>query len=186
MHSTVLLLFSALCAAVHGSPTVSRELPVLSYEPVQKDASGRSSFTGPNGLYLPYNETHYSFHGPHDTSRTKRSGEIEGVELEARQTSCTPSCGGKYANTADITDAENGLENHFDQGYTTFRGSVVYKTNNVYAFGCDYGKGQVYSSGQYKGDVLCVNSACGPSQAGWNSYHSAKSTYGRDVDVFGC
>jgi hypothetical protein len=137
MHSTILLFVSALCAAVHCSPTLARELPVLSYEPVEKDASGRSSFTGPNGLYLPYNETHYSFHGPDDTSRTKRSGEVEGIALEARQSGCNTHCNGNYAKAADIADAQNGLESYFNQGYTYFRGSVVFKTNNVYAFGCD-------------------------------------------------
>jgi hypothetical protein len=137
MRSIALLLVSALCAGVYCSPTFTSAPPVLSYEPVQKDPSGRSSFTGPNGLYLPYNETHYSFHGSHDTSTLKRSGEIEGIALEARQTTCATSCHANYANAADIVDAQNGLSNHFDQGYTYFQGNVVYKTNNVYAFGCD-------------------------------------------------
>ncbi|KAF9518531.1 hypothetical protein BS47DRAFT_1358823 [Hydnum rufescens UP504] len=186
MRSTALLLFSALCAAVYCSPTPTNAPPVLSYEVVQKDPSGRLSFAGPNGIYLPYNDTHYSFHGSHDTTTSKRSGEIEGIALKARQSGCGTSCHANYANAADITDAEHGLANHFDQGYTYFQGNIVYKTNNVYAFGCDYGNGQTYSSGQYWVDISCVTNACGPSQAGWNSHHVWKSTYGRDVDSFSC
>ena len=68
---------------------------------------------------------------------TERWGEIEGMALEARQSTCNTHCNGNYASAADIVDTQNGLSNHFDQGYTHFRGSIVYKTNNVYAFGCD-------------------------------------------------
>ncbi|KAF9518534.1 hypothetical protein BS47DRAFT_1338223 [Hydnum rufescens UP504] len=166
MRSTVLLLVSALCAAVHCSPTLTRELPILSYEPVQKDASGRSSFTGPNGRNDPV--------------------KFEGIALEARQSTCNTHCNGNYANAADIADAQNGLESHFNQGYTYFRGSVVFKTNNVYAFGCDYGSGQTYSGSQYSVDISCVANACGPSQAGYNGHTVWHSTYGRDVDSFSC
>jgi hypothetical protein len=111
------------------------EPPVLSSEPMQKDPSGRSPFAGPDGLHLLYNKTHYLSHGTCDTSSTKRSDEIARMALEVWQSTCIRHCDG---NPADIVDGQNGSLNHFDQGYTYVRGFIVCKTNNAYAFGCDW------------------------------------------------
>ncbi|KAF9507950.1 hypothetical protein BS47DRAFT_263959 [Hydnum rufescens UP504] len=112
--------------------------------PVQKDSSGGSPFTGPNGLHQPYNEAHYSFHGTYDASSTKQPGEIEGIPPEVRQSTCNRHCNG---NPVDIVDPQTGLLNHFDEGDTYVRGHIVCKTKNACAFRCDCD--QTYSNGMW-------------------------------------
>ena len=81
--------------------------------------------------------------------------------------------------------AENGLRGFFGTGLSV-KHQVYYLYNTIYAFGCDYGNGQQTTADDYSQNIACVDAHCGNTQAGWNSIHSSKSTYGREFGSFGC
>ena len=103
----------------------------------------------------------------------------------AASVSCDVSCNGQQTSASNIQGAESGLEGFFGSGLCWSK-QIFYLSNSVYAFGCDYGNGQCETTSDYQQEISCVDNACGNTQGGWNSVHSSKVTYGREIGSFGC
>ena len=125
-----------------------------------------------------------SSHSPSRFSHRARS--YSSRRKARRQFTCDPTCNGQQHTVAnDIVVAEQGLEGFFGTGLA-WSGSIFYLYNSVYAFGCDYGHGQVGHAGDYASCVSCVDGSCGATQGGWDNIVGWKVNYGREFGSFGC
>ncbi|RDB31056.1 hypothetical protein Hypma_000097 [Hypsizygus marmoreus] len=174
--------FVALAAFFIAPVVAAVDLPLVAYVPFVKEGNRTTVPGAADGVYTSYNSTHLAFYGPLSTEAPAvevRSG------LDERQLTCDVSCNGQFTLAVDITGANNGMANLLVT-HSSFSGSISYVFSNVWAFGCDYGNGQNEPVSQWNFDVGCVNAQCGTTQGGWNSHHSWKSTYGREIGGFSC
>ncbi|RDB31047.1 hypothetical protein Hypma_000098 [Hypsizygus marmoreus] len=184
MHFASFVTLAALFAApVFAAPVLAAiDLPVVAYVPFVKEGSRTTVPGAADGVYTSYNSTHLAYYGMLSTEAPVF--EARSI-LNERQLTCDVSCNGQFSDPNNIAGANNGMGNLLASN-PNFRGSVSFVFANVWAFGCDYGNGQSEPVSQWFFDVGCVNAQCSTSQAGWNSHHSWKSTYGREFGGFSC
>ncbi|RPD63307.1 hypothetical protein L227DRAFT_608574 [Lentinus tigrinus ALCF2SS1-6] len=183
------IILSVLAAAATVVALPSDTVAARSVEPVEYMAfsktNGRISATegSPNGLYMLHNDTHAAYFGEVSADQLAFAHSL--VARSADEFTCVPSCNGQQHSASDISTAEQGLQGWFGGGLS-WRGSIYYLYNSVYAFGCDYGNGQTGKSSDYAAAYACVDRNCGNTQGGWDSIHNWKVTYGREFGSFGC
>ncbi|RDB30701.1 hypothetical protein Hypma_005967 [Hypsizygus marmoreus] len=176
----------ALAVAVAAPVVAAVHLPVVAYVPFVKEGGLTTIPGAADGVYTSYNATHFAYYGKVAKAvNTDAPAVEERATAEKRQNTCNVSCNGQYGTSNDILAAQSGLRNLLANN-PSFRGSISYVRNDVWAFGCDYGNGQVESPSQWDFDVACVKAQCGGGQGGWNSHKSWKSTYGRQIGGLRC
>jgi len=172
----------ALATALAAPVLAAAELQVVSYVPFVNEAGLTAVPGAANGVYASHNATHLAYYGMLSTEDPPIKARNY---LEERQLTCDVSCNNQFGHSGDIQGANNGMVNLLATR-SSFSGSVSFVFGNVWAFGCDYGKGQNEPVSQWNFDVGCVNAQCTTSGGGWNSHHSWKSTYGREFGGFRC
>jgi hypothetical protein len=139
---------------------------------------------GPDGLYMHYIDASgtisVKYLGNPGTTLHHRQGSLN-LANTPRSVDSDVTCGGGYGSASDFINAEQALANFFGNGNSFYAKSVSFYSGSAAAFGCNYGHGQTCTAQQYLGDMQAVDDSCGASVAGWKSYPSSKSTYGRTL-----
>ncbi|RPD63180.1 hypothetical protein L227DRAFT_573018 [Lentinus tigrinus ALCF2SS1-6] len=191
-YAQITLSVIATVAAVVARPSeldtvVARSVELVKYLAISKTNDRISAAEGsPNGLYMLHNDTHAAYYGEVSADQLAFATPSSlNVARSPDEFTCVPSCNGQQHSASDIQTAEQGLQGWFGGGLS-WRGSIYYLYNSVYAFGCDYGNGQTGKSSDYAAAYACVDRNCGNTQGGWDSINSWKVTYGREFGSFGC
>ncbi|RDX47595.1 hypothetical protein OH76DRAFT_1472845 [Lentinus brumalis] len=194
MHYSQFTLFTLAAAAAvlatpfHGSATIAaRFIPPKGWVAISKTEGRIAAVDGsPNGLYIVHNETHAAFYGEVSAEQLAlASTQSLAAGPVPEEFTCVPQCNGQQHSASDISTAENGLQAWFGSGLS-WKGSIYYLYNSVYAFGCDYGNGQSATGSDYQASYACVDRNCGTTQGGWDHIANWKVNYGREFGSFGC
>ena len=85
---------------------------------------GKTVINGPDGVYSYYNATHMQYHGIPPTNGA-RARSLDSAASLLRRQGCSTTCNGQYTDASDISNAQNGLSDHF-ASYPSWSGSIVY------------------------------------------------------------